>query len=373
MRRNLSWDAHGLTAVAAAVLAAPAGAQDAANGAMLYMRLPADVRACVSCHGPDPGQNHNNILRAADSPATLTRVLNTVSAMGFLRSRLADGEIADITAFLGTVARLNAAESALRLWPVTLEFGSLAVGDASAGQVLRLHNPLTTALLPVTSITSSDAAVALSHDCPAALPPSASCNIRAVMTAGAAGLHCVAVQVRTPSQTAMAGASGFGSRDPLGRLRWRAEPGALTFTASQAGSALRRTLVLENVGVMPVVLGQASLTGPQATQFRRESGCDSGSVLQAGTACEMVVAYTASQLPQAQAVLQMRGDGGNPASVALQGTLDTQASPQPAPVLPMESGGGCSTRPPGRSGDASLALLALAAAALAWLRRPRSF
>jgi cytochrome c553 len=125
-RPRAQWFLAGLAALALP----PATAQDAANGAMLYMRLASDVRACVSCHGPDPGQNHNNILRAADDPAALTRVLNTVSAMGFLRSRLSDSDIADVSAFLGTVTRLNAPASPLRLWPITMEFGMAPAGRA---------------------------------------------------------------------------------------------------------------------------------------------------------------------------------------------------------------------------------------------------
>ena len=74
--------------LALAPFCTPAAAQDAVQGAMLYMRLANDTRACVSCHGPDPGVNPNNILRAADSPNTLVKVMSTVSAMGFLSSQL---------------------------------------------------------------------------------------------------------------------------------------------------------------------------------------------------------------------------------------------------------------------------------------------
>ena len=66
-------------------------------------------------------------------------------------------------------------------------------------------------------------------------------------------------------------------------------------------------------------------------------------------------------------------DGGNPQSLAVQGTSSVDVPAIPTPVIaPPESGGGCSVGPPGRrGGDTSLAWLALAAAALAWLRRPR--
>lgn len=360
-------------AAMAAMVANGSAAQDAANGAQLYMRLPSDTRSCVSCHGPDPGQNHNNILRAADNPAALTRVLNTVSAMGFLRSRLSDGDIADVAAFLGTVTRLNDPASALRLWPITLEFGMAPPGESAASHTLRLENPSATAALPVTGITASSPALALTHNCPALLPVQSGCDIRATLAPQDTGLHRAAVRVQTPVQTQFVGASGYGSNGPSGRLRWRGDPASTVFGPGAPDSVQRQTVVLDNTGVMPVVLGQATLVGPQASQFRRESGCDAGTVLQAGTACSMVVAYTASQLPLARAALQVRGDGANPPSLAVQGTSTGGAPPIPAPAaVPPESGGGCSAGPPQRrGGDTSLAWLALAAAALAWVRRPR--
>lgn len=357
---------------APALLATPLHAQDAAKGAALYMRLGTDVRSCVACHGPDPGQNHNNILRAADNPAALTRVLNTVSAMGFLRSRLSDPDIADVAAFLASVTRLNNAAPEMRLWPLTLEFGTTGVGEASASQTLRLDNPSATTALPVLSITSSDAAVTLRHNCPEVLPALNGCDIHATLTPVSNQLYRAAVHVRAGMQTAFAGASGYGAPGPLGRLHWRGNPASLDFAAAAPDTVLQQTLTLQNTGTMPVVLGQVSFIGPQAAQFRRASGCDSGSVLQAATACEMVLTYTASRLPLAQATLQMRGDGGNPASVAVQGaSIPNTPIESPAVGLP-ESGGGCTVGPVNRQGtDISLMLAALAAAALAWSRRRR--
>lgn len=360
-------------AATAAMVANGSAAQDAANGALLYMRLPSDTRSCVSCHGPDPGQNHNNILRAADDPAALTRVLNTVSAMGFLRSRLSDGDIADVAAFLGTVTRLNDAASALRLWPITLEFGMAPPGESAARQSVRLENPSASAALPVFAITTSSPALAVSHNCPALLPAQAGCDIHATLTPQDTSLHRATLRVQTSMQTQLIGAAGYGSSGPLGRLRWRGDPTSAAFATGAPGSVQRQTLVLDNTGVMPVVLGQSTFVGPQASQFRRESGCDAGTVLQAGTACSMVVTYTASLLPVARATLQVRGDGGNPSSLAVQGAAATGAPDMTSPLAtPPESGGGCTAGPPDRRGaDTSLVWLALMAAFLAWLRRRR--
>lgn len=59
-----------------------ASAQDAVRGAQHYLQLPGGVQSCVGCHGPDPSQGRNNLLNAADRPATLQKALNAIGAMG---------------------------------------------------------------------------------------------------------------------------------------------------------------------------------------------------------------------------------------------------------------------------------------------------
>lgn len=116
-----------LAALALAACAAAAQAQaagDATRGAALYLQLPGMSTSCVGCHGPDPAANRNNLLRAADQPAALVKALNTVSAMGFLRDALDEARIADLSAYLGSVRSVAAADAPLALWPRTLEFGS---------------------------------------------------------------------------------------------------------------------------------------------------------------------------------------------------------------------------------------------------------
>lgn len=73
-------------------------AADAERGAQLYLRRPTDAPACVSCHGPDPAGNRNNILRASDQPLALVKALGTVGVMGYLRPVLSDTDIGDLAA-----------------------------------------------------------------------------------------------------------------------------------------------------------------------------------------------------------------------------------------------------------------------------------
>ncbi|RZJ26249.1 MAG: cytochrome c [Haliea sp.] len=344
-------------------------AADAARGAQLYMRTDADIRSCVSCHGPDPGTNHNNILRAADNPDTLTKVLNTVSQMGFLRSQLSDTDRADITAFLGTINRLNAPGAALRMWPVTLDFGQAPIGAPGPVQSIRLANASSSQPVPVTAIASTDAQVQLQHDCPLQLAPSASCDIQLRVRPSAAGLVRAAVSVTspafaTPVHTAVAAAGTSAATSQLG---WLGNPTQLAFQATGTAE-VQQTLVLTNPGPMPATLGLLSIAGPDAARFRIEkSSCTQGAMVVAGTSCELTLAYMPSLLPSAQAVLQLRSDQANPPSVRLEGEAHAGAS-QPDPLPVADSGGGCSTRPPGPK-DPILPLALMMAALAALVRR----
>lgn len=113
---------------------------DALRGAALYLQLPGLETSCVGCHGPDPAANRNNLLRAANQPAALQKALNTVSAMGFLRDALDEARIADLSAYLDRVLLTAALDAPLALWPRTIEFGSLGIGEVSAIHRVTLLN-----------------------------------------------------------------------------------------------------------------------------------------------------------------------------------------------------------------------------------------
>ena len=350
-------------------------AQDQVSGAMIYMRLANDSRSCIACHGPDPGQNHNNILRAADSSSTLAKVLNTVSAMGFLRPQLAEADRADVTAFLGNIVRINTVAAPLRVWPVTLEFGQTPVAGTSARQLIRLVNPSDTLAFAVASITSTTTAVRLTHDCAASLPPKQSCDISVEHRPIATGLQRGAVLINGPAltQPMVVGLFGYGQSGPVSQLSWQLPSPAIRFVGEAGGAVVRRSVTLVNPGTMPAVLSLASITGADASQFRVESGCSVGSVLQAGTSCEMTVSFSPNQQPQSQSVLQLRSDQGNPGAVLLEGASTPAAKPSAlAENLLTSSGGGCSVGPPGgRIPDPLMWLMVAMALAATWARRYR--
>ena len=346
----------------------PAHAQDAQRGAMLYMRLANNVASCASCHGPDPSQGRNNILFAADNPAKIIKSINNISAMGYLSSQVSEADAGDISAFLGRVAQTTLDTSALRVWPWSLDFGTIEPGLASAKQFIRISNPASAGSLNISAITVNSADITLSSSCPTELAPRASCEVELIMQPTASGLHRASVLITAGGRLSALGVVGYGALLPVSRLTW-AQPNTVSFAATQ-GSTSHATLTLSNPGPMPAVLGLTNISGDQASQFKVESGCGIGTVLQAGTSCNLTLSYAAGSIPQSDAVLQLRSDQTNPSAVRLRGTQTPQAAVEPV-LIPPEggSGGGCAfTSDPARSRDITL-LAALLAAAWALRRR----
>jgi mono/diheme cytochrome c family protein len=354
------------TCLLAALAPSAALAQaDPVRGAMLYMRTDGDTRSCLNCHGPDPGQGRNNILSAADAPTAIARAMATVGAMNFLRLQLSDPDREAVSAFLGSVSRLNTPGLPLQAWPITFDFGRVPAGSPSATQAMRLRNR-SAQPVGIGAIAASDPAVEVRHDCPAQLPAGAACDIRLRMTPAAFGPVRAALTVNSPDwpSAVQAGLLVRGDAAPLSAPAWSPAQDTLALDAP-GDAAVQRRIRLSNPGPMPVTLAATSIVGPDAARFST-AGCAADTVLQAGTDCEMTVTYTPSQLTTAQATVQVRSDQGHPASLLLAGTRPPVAEDEAATVAPVESGGGCSTGPGRRPADPLLAaalLLALSAAA----------
>lgn len=351
-----------------AVWLVPAFAQDAQRGAMLYMRLANDVASCASCHGPDPSQGRNNILFAADNPTKIIKSVNNISAMGYLSPQLSEADVGDISAFLGRVAQTISDTSPLRVWPWSVDFGTIPPGTESAKQFVRIGNPSATAPLSITAIAVNSADIAVTSMCPTDLAPKASCEVALTMRPASRGLNRASLLITAGGRLSALGVVGYGAVLPVSRLVW-AQPDTVSFSAAQ-GSTSSTTLTLSNPGPMPAVMGLINISGDQASQFKVESGCGLGTVLQAGTSCNLSLSYAAGLIPQSDAVLQLRSDQTNPPAVRLQGTRTPQAVTESAPVAPGGgSGGGCAfTSDPSHSRDATL-MAALLAAALALKRK----
>jgi cytochrome c553 len=357
----------GVAALLGIVAVTIAGAQDAARGAQLYLQLPSEAPSCVSCHGPDPTHNRNNILRAADRPAALQRALNTVGVMGYLRDSLDDHRIADLAAYLGRVATVAAPDAAVALWPTTVEFGRLALGSVSPTQRVVLRNLGNEPW----ALTASQASGGLlvEHDCPAALAPAAACTVALRVSIAAPGpaVDSLRFVSDAPWGLLVVGVSTTGAAGPVGLLT--ADAQALDFGPLVAGERQTRSVTLTSHGTAAATLGALTISGPGRAQFVPDAGCAAGTLLAAGSHCTLQLTYAPTVAGSAQATLQWRSDGGNPGSVTLRAAATAPVSPPPPAASAVGSAGGCSIGAPDRPFDPLHLLMLVWAIALLSRRR----
>jgi cytochrome c553 len=348
-----------------AVAAAAAAAQDAARGAQLYLQLPSQAPSCVSCHGPDPTQNRNNILRAADRPAALQRALNTVGVMGYLRDSLDDQRLADLAAYLGRVAVVAAPDAAVALWPATVEFGRLAVGSASPTQRVELRN-LSNASWALAAPQAGGSGLLIAHDCPSVLAPGAACTVELRVSIAAPGpvVDSLRFESAAPWSLLVVGVSATGVAGPVGLLA--ADAQALDFGPLMAGGQQTRTVTLTSHGTAAATLGAFTISGPGRAQFVPDAGCAAGTSLAPGSQCTLQLTYAPTVAGSAQATLQWRSGGGNPGSVTLRAVATAPPVPPPPPAASAAgSAGGCSIGAPDQPMDpVHLVMLCLAIVAL---------
>ena len=364
-----------LTALIAALPALVAGgaalAADAERGAQVFLQLPDDTPSCVSCHGADPAASRNNLLRAADQPLVLQKTLGAVSAMGYLKPLLTDADVADLAAYLGTVARVRAATT-LAVWPRTLEFGALAPGAASAVSQVVWQN-LSPQTVPGPAPRLVGGRFALDGGCREPVPAGGSCAVGVRALAGAAGdLADTLVFGADPLQgVAMVGLSAQVNAAPA--ARWVADLDAVDFGSVVRGQSAERLVVLRNAGTAAGALGAATLTGPGVAVFEGQEGCSTGAPVLPGQSCLLRLRYSPTSVAAHRATLQLRADGTHPQTLLLRGQgVDAPADPpkEPPPAGHGGGGGGCAMAPAARPGDVSLwALVLAAAAALGWRRR----
>jgi cytochrome c553 len=378
---------RGAVAALGMTLSAQASAQDASRGAQLYLQLPS-AASCVSCHGPDPSQGRNNLLIAAGQPQNLQQALNTVGAMGYLKPLLADADVRDIAAYLGAVQRAAGADSPVALWPVTIEFGGVAVGSVSPVQTVVLRNLRTTALpLAAARIEGPAAgAVLVETDCAAALAPAAECRLRLRAQPLAAGPAAGALVLTTGTAPPWVVPLSYTARtDALGVLSTDLSQASLSFGATAVGEAVRRSFRLVNHGAAPATLGVMTLTGPGRTAFGFEGAsgpadavCASGQTLAPGATCTMRLAFASGLAGDYRAMLQWRGDATQPADVELSAVAAAPSAPPaatpsppgpPATDAPSGGGGGCAAGPAVRRVDPVMPLLVLGVLAGLWARR----
>lgn len=340
-------------------------AQDAVRGSQIYRALPGDpgVGSCISCHG-EPANNRNSVLRGAGGASVISRTIGAVGAMGYLRQYLADADLADIAAYLGTVAPPGMLEAAPDIVPTADHFGAQAVGTQSSEREVLVRNRQPRGDMSIGAVLGSDEAqFPLRHDCPLALPPLGECRIRIAFRPAAAGPQSATFRiVDSGGQTVRIGAvAGTGTTGAAGALAWQSTPD-FAFGPVASGVQITRRAVLANPSPQAATLTRLRVTGPNASRFSLDSDCPAGSRVEAGASCELRLSFVPSQLGLVEGWIEIESDAANAplARVSATGVAAPAREPPPAET----------TEPPG-GGSISIGWLAALAAGVAALRRRR--
>ena len=124
---------HALLALAFALLAAPALAQDATAGKALYKTY------CQACHTVDPSTSvepFNGIMDAAGNPAAIVAAANAdPSQMGWITTELDSIDLADIAAYLGTLKGAGATVAVVEYYNIARDHYFMSASPAEIGDL----------------------------------------------------------------------------------------------------------------------------------------------------------------------------------------------------------------------------------------------
>ncbi len=220
-----------------------------------------------------------------------------------------------------TLRGKGAAPGALMLTPATRNFGSVAVGGASAPVTFEVVNTGLAATSPlITAVTGTDMShfAIVSDSCLGqSLSPGGRCTLSVALRPTSAGTKAAALVVSgSPGGTAVSTLSGTGLT--AGSLV--ISPATRDFgTAAQGSPGAVEGFTVRNAGSTPVTGLQATLTGSGAGEYMiTQDGCSS-MMLGAGLSCLVKVQFLPLGGGIKVATLSVAG-GGGAASAALIGT-----------------------------------------------------
>jgi mono/diheme cytochrome c family protein len=363
-----------LQAASAALLAiaathGPAGAADAQRGAALYAALPGNAMlgSCASCHG-DPLNNRNSVLRGAVGGEWIARTIVAVGAMGYLRQALTEADLADISAYLATVAPAADLAQLPAPWPTAVDFGTVLAGTDSPTHEVSIRSPRPTGDVGLGALGVSDPAqFVLTHDCPLALPPQGQCRARVAFRPAGPGPAGATLRITDASGNVLRSATlaGHGALAHPARLRWAVSASLADFGAVPLGQSARRTLDLVNDGPVDLPLERLRAGGPNAARFALGGECIALARVPATGRCALEIDFSPTLAERAEGTVEIAAAATHPPTMRLlglgvvpAGAVPAAPTPPPAEAAPPSGPGG------GATGPAWLLLLAAAVRAV---------
>ena len=254
---------------------------------------------------------------------------STTGSRGATLTLSSDASNGNATVSLGGTGQ-SAATPQASLAPASLAFGSVTVGSSSSARTVTLTNS-GSAALSISAITAASPFSA-SHACGSTLAAGASCAIEVVFTPSGAGAASGSLSVSSNASGSphTVGLTGTGALASSGVLQW-ADGSAVDFGSITVGDdATTRTLTLSNSGSGTATLGDFTLSGGHAADFRVDgsSSCAASQSLAAGAQCTLVVGFTPTAAGARSASLAVSASNAStPDAIALAGTGVAAAAP----------------------------------------------
>ncbi len=181
-----------------------------------------------------------------------------------------------------TLTGIGAAPASVVLNPLSIQFGSLTVGQTSSAQSVTVSNTGGVSATLQTPAVSGDFQIT-ANTCQASLAPGVSCTVAIVFSPTAAGTRNGVLTVADSAGTQNTSLTGTGMSVATDTL----SPTALSFAPQQAGTvSATATVTLTNSGDTALTLIAAEIT---SGDFTVVSGC--GSTLIGHSACSLQVAF----------------------------------------------------------------------------------
>jgi len=337
-----------LAALLAAALgwAAPAAAQDAANGAQLYgATLVSGKRSCSNsaCHGTLPAGAQNRIGNGI-AAGKIQASIAAQDQMHFLAGQLSNQQLNDLAAHIaaklgGTAAYLPvAAAPKPALAPAGINFGSQTIAVATPAQTITVSNAAsaTAALLlgPIGITAGSDFSLA-GGSCQdgLSLAAGASCTVAVVFRPTLAGTRSGSLTLAHNGGGSTAALIGTGGDTAPTVV---VSPTQLTFAETLGATSASQRVLVSNTGQAALVLNSISIGGSHAADFSlgSDGSCATGGTVPVAANCSIDVRFTPSAAGSRNAQVQLQHNAGSGSStIALVG----QVNAAPAPNLSLNA------------------------------------
>jgi hypothetical protein len=315
--------------VAGGLAAAPALAQNAARGKMLYgPPVPAGWPiTCGSsgCHDGFPTVRKNKINNGTSATTTLNAINGNKGGMGILNGFVTATDAADIAAYIANPAAADGPSIALS--PASLTFSYTLAGSTSAPMSFTVTNgggaALTLSSIAVTGANASDFRIAGSSTCVAggSVAAGGNCRVDVVFAPAAGGAKTAAVTIGHnaaggTSSVALAGSAGAAT--PTISL----SASALSFATVPLGStSAAQTVTLTNTGTAALNITVLTAGGANPGDFNRGGTCAAGATVAVAATCTITYTFAPAALGARSANLTIASNNsGGSVTLTLSGT-----------------------------------------------------